>query len=118
MANLPERSPFAGGVQYVGPQSDDELEALSANLQRAECGDPAAQYWVASKLRNDFNSRPDWVAIYKWYTLATEKDYAPAAHALKALDQELPDDQIELGRDRASDWQPRKAGCAAQSATA
>ena len=111
MNNLDDRQPFNSHVKYVGPRTEEDLEELTKHLQQAECGNAQSQYWVATALRTGFNTSPDWVEIYKWYRLAEEQNYAPAAEATSALKVEMTADDLAAGEHRARQFTPRSENC-------
>ena len=117
IANAENRDPFGPRIPTPPPSDEDEdnFTKLSRYLQRAECGDPEAQYWVAASLNDEFNASPNKAEIYKWYYLAKAGGVAPAILEIDALDSSLPRTDIVEGRRRAREWRPVTEGCVTES---
>jgi hypothetical protein len=115
LAGSESRDPFITYAPDATVPRDPGLDELQARVQRAECGDAAAQYWLASAMRNNFNASPDKVAIYQWYRLADLGGYGPAGGELSLMAASMSAEEIAEGEKRAVGWQPVARDCPARS---
>lgn len=111
MANANDRSPFQIKMPDVQPRTDSELAKLDEQIRLAGCGEARSQFWLASALRNSFNTAPNNLEIYKWFRLSEMGEYAPAGPEVAALDQSMPASEIEQAKQRVEDWAPTTEGC-------
>ncbi len=99
------RSPFDSGMR------EDELVAFDRRLRRAECGEAASQYWLATSMqRSAFDASPNNVEIYKWYLLA-QAGGIEASEEMMTLEVAMTEADIAEARARARAWQPRAEDC-------
>lgn len=111
MANAEDRSPFHIKMPDAQPRTDTELSELDEQIRLAQCGDAKSQFWIASALRNSFNTKPNNIEIYKWFRLSEMGEYAPAGLEVVALDQSMPAPEIAQAKQRVEDWTPTTEGC-------
>lgn len=105
------RDPFEPRKPDLRPPADGELTRFGTQIERAECGDAAAQFWLASQLQNNFNAAPDRVEIYKWYQLARIGKHPAAGVELTALGATMSEPDVARAQSLASEWRPRTEGC-------
>jgi hypothetical protein len=106
-----DRDPFRIPVGNETLPSDIDLAMLDTQIQKADCGDAEAQYWVASALQNNFNTTPNNTEIYKWYRLAEVGRYEPATQELQALAGFMSESEITDAEQRVQEWQAITQGC-------
>ena len=111
IAGAEDRSPFRIKMPDSKRRTDNELATLDEQIRLAGCGDAKSQFWLASALKNDFNTSPNSIEIYKWFRLAEIGEYAPASAELVALDQTLSEVEIGEAKSRARAWKPTGQGC-------
>ena len=111
MAASDDRSPFRSHDPYLLAPGEDDIATVTARIRLAECGDARSQYWLASRLGNDFNKAPDRVQIYKWFLLSEMGEYAPAGARRAALEVSMSEDDVEQARVLAAAWQPATENC-------
>lgn len=105
------RDPFEPRKPDLRPPADGEITRFGTRIERAECGDAAAQFWLASQLQNSFNAAPDQVEIYKWYQLARLRGHAEAGEKVAALDTTMREQEVARAQSLATEWRPRTQGC-------
>ena len=113
MAGADDVDPFRSSIVYAPPRSDKELAMLDDHILRAECGEPASQFWLGSALSNGFNATPDEVEVYKWFRLAEQGGFAGASEEIVLLSASLSEAEIAQAQARAQAWQARTEGCPA-----
>jgi hypothetical protein len=111
MANADDRSPFKIKMPDAQPRTDTELAKLDEQIRLARCGDAKSQFWLASALRNRFNTAPNNIEIYKWFRLSEMGDYAPAGPEVAALEQSMPASEIAQAKQRVEGWAPTAESC-------
>jgi hypothetical protein len=111
MANGEDRSPFQIKMPDAQPRTDTELAELDEQIRLAQCGDAKSQFWIASALRNSFNTQPNNIEIYKWFRLSEIGEYSPAGPEVAALGQSMSESEIAQAKQRVAGWTPMTEGC-------
>ena len=111
MANAESRSPWNPRIPPPSPSPRDELVTLDGEILRAQCGDAPAQFLLAERLANQFNTTPNYIEIYKWYALSDRGGFEPASERLLALNAQMSQADIAQAQQRARGWRASSEGC-------
>lgn len=106
-----EQSPWQGHNPSFRPMVDENLAALDARILQAECGDAESQFWLASALKNNLDTTPNYVETYKWFRLAQIGEFEPATEQLTTLDVTMSKSDITKARALSREWHPKTEGC-------
>ncbi len=90
--------------QIVRAMRQDDFFRLT--LERASCGDPAAQYWAGFDNQYSIALEGDPVTAHMWYALAAGQGHPTARRAMSRLSEGMTPGQITEARARAERWSP------------
>ena len=91
-----------------GKSADSEKQRLREQLERANCGDVTAQFYLAAMYEYGIRVPQNFIQAYKWYTLASGGREEVAAVACDELSKKMSPVEIEIARRQAQKWAPQE----------